>query len=214
PCVQGPHRGVYTPPITPADKVQREAQFGPAGATAGVPVSLAIGDNPGGATLSGGDAVPTDNNGVATFNNLKLSAGGVHYTLVASSRIFPPATSEIFDQAAQLGFVQGPTRGTGHTVIAPPLPVEPAGQFGDPVFGSFPITMALGNNPSGGILSGTLTKTTDIFFGDATFDDLKIDKQGIGYTLVASTGSLSVTSAAFNETGAPSGVAFIQQPGD
>src|SRR5262249_47016804 len=107
----------------------------------------------------------------------------------------------------------GPVSGPAGTIISPPITVQARDQFGNPVFGSFPITMAIGNNPGGGTLSGTTLQSTDIL-GRATFDDLKIDSEGIGYTLVATTGSLSITSAAFNVTGAPNGVAFIQQPGD
>lgn len=46
-----------------------------------------------------------------------------------------------------------------------------------------PVTVTIGNNPGGGSLSGTTTRTTAA--GVAVFDDLKIDKAGFGYTLVA-----------------------------
>src|SRR5262249_34454604 len=159
---QGPTTGVFDTVINPAVTVQLQDQFGNAVATANVPVSLAIGNNPGGATLSGGGPVLTDANGLATFNNLKLSAGGIRYTLVASSGSLTPATSLSFDQATQMVFTQEPIGGTTKTVIAPPITVQMEDQFGNPVFGSFPITMALGNNPSGGTLSGTTLQTTDI----------------------------------------------------
>src|SRR5689334_15224584 len=45
------------------------------------------------------------------------------------------------------------------------------------------VTIALGNNPSGATLRGTLTLTTD--GGVATFSDLRVDKPGAAYTLVA-----------------------------
>src|SRR5206468_2952607 len=55
-------------------------------------------------------------------------------------------------------------------------------------------------NPNGAVLSGTLTRAA--VNGVATFDDLKLDKAGTGYTLVATSGSLpSATSSAFNTTG-------------
>jgi hypothetical protein len=76
------------------------------------------------------------------------------------------------------------------------------------------ITLSIGNNPSSGTLSGTLSKET--VEGVATFDDLSIDLTGTGYTLAASAQDvLSVTSAAFNIT--PSGASqleFLVQPSE
>src|SRR5207244_4126692 len=59
------------------------------------------------------------------------------------------------------------------------------------------ITIALGNNPAGGTLSGT--KIVTAVNGVATFSDLSIDRAGNGYTLVATaTGLTGATSAPFN----------------
>jgi len=55
--------------------------------------------------------------------------------------------------------------------------------------GEYAVTLALGANPGGGRLSGTLTAVT--FNGIATFPDMKIDQPGNGYTLAASAGGLS-----------------------
>src|SRR5205085_2177597 len=53
------------------------------------------------------------------------------------------------------------------------------------------------NNAGGGTLSGTLTRTAAN--GVATFNDLSIDRTGIGYTLqVTAAGLASATSNAFN----------------
>ena len=51
------------------------------------------------------------------------------------------------------------------------------------------VTIAIGNNPAGGTLSGTLTKAA--VNGIATFDNLKIDRAGNGYTLVATSAGLT-----------------------
>jgi hypothetical protein len=69
--------------------------------------------------------------------------------------------------------------------------------------GAQTITIVIGINPPGtGTLSGTLTRKTDPS-GTATFNDLKIDWLGTGYTLAASanpaSGSVSGPSTAFNE---------------
>lgn len=57
------------------------------------------------------------------------------------------------------------------------------------------ITIALGTNPTGAVLSGTLTQTGI----SVEFDDLTLDKEGTGYTLVASSpGATSAESAPFD----------------
>jgi hypothetical protein len=60
-----------------------------------------------------------------------------------------------------------------------------------------PITFRIEDNPSGGTLSGTLTRFTNAQ-GVVNFDDLSIDLVGDGYTLVAAVEGLpGVTSSAF-----------------
>lgn len=59
------------------------------------------------------------------------------------------------------------------------------------------VTLSIGNNPSAGVLSGTLTQSA--VDGVATFNDLSIDNEGNGYTLVASATDLDPsTSSSFN----------------
>jgi large repetitive protein len=59
------------------------------------------------------------------------------------------------------------------------------------------VTLALGNNPNGATLSGTLTAVAS--GGVARFSSLSLDKVGTGYTLVASfPGLASMTSPAFD----------------
>ncbi len=61
------------------------------------------------------------------------------------------------------------------------------------------VTVAIGTNPGGGTLAGTLTRAA--VAGTATFNDLSIDKAGVGYTLTAaSTGLTGATSGAFDIT--------------
>src|SRR4029077_19994416 len=74
------------------------------------------------------------------------------------------------------------------------------------------VTIALGANPGGATLTGTLTRTSSS--GVATFDDLKLDKTGAGYTLVASSAGIpNVTSAAFDITVAAGSIIFIDAQG-
>ena len=71
--------------VTPAVTVALRTADGQAFSSAGVPVTLAIGSNPGGGALHGTLTVNTDAAGVATFDNLSVSSTGVGYTLTASS---------------------------------------------------------------------------------------------------------------------------------
>jgi len=65
------------------------------------------------------------------------------------------------------------------------------------------ITLTIGTNPGGGALSGPMTATAHQ--GAASFQNLRIDRAGHGYTLVASASGLSSgTSAAF-DVGPPVG---------
>lgn len=76
------------------------------------------------------------------------------------------------------------------------------------------IKLALSANPSGGKLSGTLTRESS--GGVATFDDLRIDRLGNGYTLTATATYLtSASSDSFNvaqATGRATYLAFGTQP--
>ena len=74
------------------------------------------------------------------------------------------------------------------------------------------ITLAMGTNPGGGSLAGTLT--VGAVGGEATFSDISIGKSGTGYILVASAPGLSsATSAAFNiSSGAAVELAFNVEP--
>src|SRR5262249_50167149 len=64
------------------------------------------------------------------------------------------------------------------------------------------VTVAIGNNPSSGMISGT--RTVAAVGGTATFNNLSIDKDGAGYTLRASGTNLTgAVSNAFNVTLAP-----------
>ena len=61
-------------------------------------VTIAIGTNPGGATLSGTSSVNAVN-GIASFTGLSLDKAGTGYTLVAGSAGLTPDTSRTFTVA-------------------------------------------------------------------------------------------------------------------
>jgi hypothetical protein len=81
--------------LSPAPAVELRDQFGNHvnGTNA---VTLAIGTNPGGGTLSGTTTVNAVN-GVATFSTVSLDQAGTGYTLVASASGLSSATSNTFD---------------------------------------------------------------------------------------------------------------------
>ena len=178
-------------------------------------VTIAIGTNPAGGTLSG---IKTVNavNGIATFNNLSINKTGTGYTLIVTSGGVPSVTSSAFNitngPASRVAFDQQPTNAQAGAIITPSVTVRLEDQFGNLAVGGGSITLALKNNPSGGVLAGT--DTQPVVGGIATFNDLLIDKLGTGYRLEASSGTLTkATSAAFNITaGAPSELRFATQP--
>src|SRR5437762_1973131 len=92
--------------------------------------------------------------------------------------------------ATKLVFTVSPTNAAGAQPIAPAVQVAVQDASGNTVTSaSATVTVALGANPGAGTLSGTLTVAATQ--GIATFSNLRIDRPGSGYTLVASAGGLS-----------------------
>ncbi len=100
------------------------------------------------------------------------------------------------------------------SAISPAVEVAVQDAFGNTVTTAANlITVAIGANPGGGILSGTLSRNA--VSGVATFSDLSINKAGIGYTLTATATDLAgTTTAAFNIIPGPaSALLFTMSPG-
>jgi uncharacterized repeat protein (TIGR03806 family) len=87
--------------ITPAVRVTIQDASGNTVATSTASVTLAIGTNPGSATL-GGTTTANAVNGVATFSTLSLNNASTGYTLTASSTGLTGATSTAFNVLAQV----------------------------------------------------------------------------------------------------------------
>src|SRR5882672_3685739 len=102
--------------------------------------------------------------------------------------------------ASKLAFTVPPTNPAGAQLITPPVQVTVQDASGNTVTSATDaVTLALGANPGAGTLSGTLTVAA--VQGIATFNNLRIDRPGSGYTLAASAGGLSgATSASFAVT--------------
>jgi hypothetical protein len=111
------------------------------------------------------------------------------------------STSVTVNPADHLLFLQQPTDTSAGQTINPGFTVAVVDQFGNVVTSdnSDTVTLAIGSNPGGGTLSGTLTVT--VSGGIATFSDLSIDLAGDGYTLHATTTGLTdADSFAFSIT--------------
>jgi hypothetical protein len=179
-------------------------------------VTLAISTNPGSGTLSGTASVAPVN-GIATFTGLSINKSGTGYRLSASSGALTGDTSAAFNitaaPATQLVFSTQPTGTVAATSISPAVSVSAVdANLNLDLTYSAGITVAIGTNPSGGVLSGTLTAAASS--GVASFSNLKISLAGVGYTLTAASGALTgATSAAFNISAGPATqLKFTAQP--
>jgi hypothetical protein len=181
-------------------------------------VTLAIGTNPGGGTLTCTTNPQAASAGVASFAGCKIDKIGTGYTLKATDGALTLATSSTFNvtvgAAAKLAFTQQPSSSTGGIAFTtqPKVTVQDAG--GNTVTtDTSSVTLAIGTNPGGGTLTCT-TNPLAAVAGVASFAGCKVDKPGTGYTLTATDGSLtSATSNAFNITVGPAAkLAFTQQP--
>jgi len=202
--------------ISPAVKVRALDAFGNVVTGFTDPVAVALGSNPGGATLRGTTPVAAVN-GIATFF-LSLDKVGTGYTLTASAGALGPVTSSAFDiipgTATHLAFTQQPSTTVAGAAISPAVQITALDPAGNPVPGfTGDVTVALGNNSGGGTLGGTTTVAA--VNGVATFSTLTLDNTGTGYWLtVTATGFSATTSSVFNITpGAATQLVFGTQPG-
>ena len=189
--------------------------FGNTIASSTAPIALAIGTNPSTGTLSGTATVNAVAS-VATFSGLSINRSGTGYTVVATSSGLTAGTSAAFNiaagPAAVLAFTVQPSNTVAAAAIAPPVQVTIRDALGNTVAATSNVTLTIGNNPSGGTLSGTTTVAA--VAGVATFPGLSINRSGTGYTLSAAVGStLTATSSGFDiAAGAPAVLAFTVQP--
>src|SRR5256886_7420797 len=156
-------------------------------------VTVALGANPGSGTLSGNKTVPAVA-GVATFGDLSLDKAGAGYTLTAASTGLSAPTSAAFNISAatanKLVFTLQPSNVVAGAAITPAVQVTTQDNLGNTVTSfSGNVTVALGNNPGGGALSGTTTVAA--VSGVATVPGLGGNKAAHGYTLTAAGNRLT-----------------------
>ena len=119
----------------------------------------------------------------------KINKSGTGYTLTATSTGLTSAVGAAFDIVpdvpTKVVYTQGPTAAVAGSIITPTIVAVVQDAVGNTVTSSSAtVAIAIGTNPGGGTLSGTVSEAATA--GVATFDNLAIDKVGTGYTLVAS----------------------------
>jgi len=199
--------------ITPAIQVTAQDPVGNTVTTFTGDVAVAIGTNPAGGTLAGTTTVAAVN-GVAVFSTLSIDKSGSGYTLKATATGPMAATSATFTintgAATQLVFTAQPTIVSAGAAMTPAVQVTARDGFGNTATGfTGAVTVAIGVNPSGGVLSGTTS--VNAVGGVATFADLSIDQGGSGYTMTANSAGLpGATSAVFDVSS--TSLVFTTQP--
>src|SRR5207244_9968473 len=116
-------------------------------------VAVALGNNPGSATLSGTTPVAAVS-GVATFFDLSVDKAGTGYTLTVSASGVPSVTSTAFDvtpgTATQLAFTVQPANTVAGAAISPAVQVTALDAAGHPVAGvTGEVTVVRGHHAGG-----------------------------------------------------------------
>jgi hypothetical protein len=196
--------------VTPAVTVQVRDANDNLVANSALPITLAIGSNPGSGTL-GGTLTQNAGNGIATFPGLSIDKAGTGYTLTASSGALTGTTSTPFNitagTIAGVSFTTQPSGGTAGIAFSDQPVVTVQDASGNTV------TSGQGNNANItlSILAGTgtagaaLTCTANphqAVAGVAAFANCRINLVGTNYQLRASSTvagtTYTATSAAFN----------------
>jgi len=147
--------------------------------------------------------------------------GTFNVQVQATDSSFPPQITPtsvvpltVFANTGLISFVQQPTQTAAGAIIAPSVSVLVTDSTGAAV-PEATVAIAIGDNPTGGTLSGSTIGTTGAN-GVVTFPNLSIGTPGTGYTLVASAaGAGGVASIPFSIFLAPPGAptAAVASPG-
>lgn len=165
-----------------------------------VAITLALAGGPSAAHLRGTTTAATTD-GVATFADLSVDSAAAGYALTASVDGLTPATSNGFaidvGPAARLMYVNQPTNVQAMRRFSPEVRLAVTDALGNTVMGATGIRVLL-NAPRGDAsLLGDNTRSTS--GGVATFDDLRVNRTGAGYSLTASADGLpNLNSASFD----------------
>ncbi len=158
-------------------------------------VNLSIGANPGSGSLLGNTGFAATG-GVASFSGLYINTSGSGYTLSASATGISNGTSNTFNVAAPtLVFsLQPPASITQNQAFLTRVSVtDGAGTV--LTLANPSVSMSISTNPNSGTLSGTTSVTASA--GVASFSNLSINNEGVGYVLQASANSAAANSNSF-----------------
>ena len=154
--------------------------------------SLSSGPLPGAVTLSSTGVLTGTPTAAGTFPITVQVTDASSPALTTASQTL---TLTVLASTGNITFVQQPSQTVARAVM-PPVMAQVTDSTGAVVPGAT-VTIAIGNNPSGGVLSGTTTAVSSTA-GIATFSNLGINAPGAGYTLIASvTGVGGTASNAF-----------------
>jgi hypothetical protein len=160
-----------------------------------VTLSITPGTGTAGAIFSGTTTVNAVN-GIATFVDLSIDAGGSGYTLTASSPGLTGTTSSSFaitiGTLSKLAFTIQPVgAGAGSSFNTQPVVVVQDNLGNTVTSSTSAVTLSItpGTGTAGATLSGTTT--VNAVNGIATFTGLSIDKAGVPYTLTATSPDLT-----------------------
>ncbi|HXF94600.1 MAG TPA: hypothetical protein VNI61_00730 [Gemmatimonadales bacterium] len=152
--------------------------------------------------------VASDSAGYAqTAARLALTAGPQGFEAAVAGVASVGFAAEAVAVASQVVFQVQPGTVQLGAAMVPPVEVAVQDDFGNVVTTwTSPISLRIGLNPGGATLGGTLTR--DAVNGVATFDDLTLDQPGVGYTLVAASGTLPERESAPFDVVRPPAVVF------
>ena len=150
---------------------------------------------PGNVTLAGGSVTVT--------SGFILTMAGTQ-TITATDTV-TPSIHDVSGSIAvgagspsKLAFSVQPSNSSAGGTIMPAIVVQIQDTYGNLTGATDTIALAISANPASGVLSGS--NSLSAVAGKAAFSTLKIDNAGTGYTLLATSGLLTATSATFNIT--------------
>jgi hypothetical protein len=141
-------------------QVQLRTMFGFEVWDEGVPMTIGIGANPGGGTLSGTATAYTNRSGTATFSGLSIDKAGTGYTLIASSPGYAGIASRSFTvvpaAASKLAVTGGAVLAgpASSTALLGPVTVQRQDAYGNPVTAGTG-TVTLGTSAPTGFFAAT-----------------------------------------------------------
>lgn len=192
---QSPSDAVAGTTISPAVTIVATNAAGNPVTNAVVNLSLLSGSGPVNGTLG----KVTDAGGVATFDDMSLSASGPKQLRATSGAA--TADSVVFNissaPAAELVFTTQPTSAGIAAIIAPPVVVQLRDTYGNNAASNATITLTLSSGT--GTINGNAIVATDTT-GQSTFTNLSINLAGTKQLTAAKPGLPNTASSPFNIT--------------